>query len=308
MRQAVSLVLLVALLAAPVAPAAASATPLDGRDKLIAHLEKTWKTLEEETKDFTPDQWNFKSAPDRWSVADVYEHLAVSEDMLFGLITDRVLKTPAMSEKMDAAKQEANDALVLKMIPDRANRVQAPEPLRPTNRFGSVADTRKQFAERRQRTIDFVKNSTEDLRAHFFDSPVIPGMDAYQWFLFISAHTMRHTAQIREVKADASFPGGAAKPATKQYFLLMLHPTWKTTEEQAKYAAVLQQHVERMGQLFAQNILVIGGPSAAGYGVGVLEVASREEAERLVADDPAVRAGAFRVELVPFSPAFVRKP
>ena len=34
----------------------------------------------------------------------------------------------------------------------------------------------------------------------------------------------------------------------------------------------------------------------------------REEAERLIGDDPAVRAGAFHMELVPFSPAFVRKP
>jgi uncharacterized protein YciI len=308
MRKTLSLILLVALLAAPTAPAAAPPTPLDGSDKLIAHLEKTWKTLEEETKGLTPEQWNFKSAPDRWSVADVYEHLAASEDFLFGLITERVLKSPAAPEKKDAAKQEANDALVLKAIPDRTNRVQAPEPLRPTNRFGSSDETRKQFAERRRRTIEFVRNSTQDLRAHFMDSPVIPGMDAYQWFLFISAHTMRHTEQIREVKADANFPGGASKPAAKRYFLLMLHPAWKTPEEQAKHAAVLGQHVERMGQLFAQNVLVIGGPSAAGYGMGVLEVDSREEAERLIADDPAVRAGAFRMELVPLQPAFVRKP
>lgn len=308
MRQALSLVLLVAMLAAPAAPAAAPAAPLDGREKLIAHLENTWKTLEEETRDLTPEQWNFKAAPDRWSVAEVYEHLAASEDFLFGLITERVLKSPAIPEKKDAAKQEANDALVLKAIPDRTNRVQAPEPLRPTNRFGSIADTRKQFAERRHRTIELVRNSPQDLRAHFLDSPVIPGMDAYQWFLFISAHTMRHTAQIREVKADANFPGSAAKPVAKQYFLLMLHPNWKSDEEQAKFATALQQHVERMGQLFAQNILVVGGPSTPGYGVGVLEVLSREEAERLIADDPAVRAGAFRMELVPFNPAFVRKP
>ena len=119
MRKALSLVLLVAMLATPAAPAATPTAPLDGREKLIAHLEKTWKTLEEETKDLTPEQWNFKSAPDRWSVADVYEHLAASEDFLLGLITERVLKSPAMPEKKDAAKQEANDALVLKMIRPR---------------------------------------------------------------------------------------------------------------------------------------------------------------------------------------------
>jgi hypothetical protein len=32
------------------------------------------------------------------------------------------------------------------------------------------------------------------------------GMDAYQWLLFLCAHTERHLAQIREVKANAGFP------------------------------------------------------------------------------------------------------
>ena len=90
MRKVLSLVLLVALLAAPVAPAAASTAPLDGREKLIAHLEKTWKTLEEETKDLTPEQWNFKPAPDRWSVAECAEHIAVTEDFDFDLVTKQI--------------------------------------------------------------------------------------------------------------------------------------------------------------------------------------------------------------------------
>lgn len=308
MRKILSLFALLALLTAPIsaAPTPRPRPPADERAQLIAHLEATRKTLEDETKDLTPEQWNFKPGPDRWSVAEVYEHLAAAEDFLFGLVTENVLKTPAAPDKKDPAKQQANDALVLKLIPDRTNKVQAPEPLRPTNRFGSVEETRKQFAARRQRTIDFIKSTPKDLRAYFLDSPVIPGMDAHEWFLFISAHTMRHTAQIREVKADANFPGGKGADA-KQYFLLLLHPTWKDAAEQVKFDAVLKQHAERMGKLFASNQLVFGGPSAAGYGVGVLEVGSQQEAERLMADDPAVKAGAFRMELVPLQPAFVRK-
>ena len=193
MRQALSLVMLVALLAAPVAPVAASPTPLDGREKLIAHLEETWKTLEAETKHLTPEQWSFKSAPDRWSVAEAYEHLTAAEDSLFTLIAERVLKSPAMPEKKDAAKQETNDALVLKMIPDRTNRVQAPEPLRPTNRFGSVADTRKQFAERRRRTIEFVRNSTQDLRP----LPGQPGDPRHGRLSVVPLHLRAHDAPRR---------------------------------------------------------------------------------------------------------------
>jgi hypothetical protein len=44
------------------------------------------------------------------------------------------------------------------------------------------------------------------LRDHAIDSPLGKKLDAYQWVLFISAHSERHTKQINEVKADAGFP------------------------------------------------------------------------------------------------------
>jgi uncharacterized damage-inducible protein DinB len=205
MKRLLLSVLLAGGLAASAVPAATPKSA-DGREKAIAQLKETWKTLEKETKGLTPEQWNFKPAPDRWSVAETYEHLAAAEDLLFNLITERVLKTPAAPEKKDPAKQAEGDERILKMIADRSNRVQAPEPLRPTNRFGSVEETRKKYKASRQRTIDFAKKTPVDLRAHFMDSPVMPAVDGTQWLLFIAAHTTRHTAQIREVKADPNFP------------------------------------------------------------------------------------------------------
>jgi hypothetical protein len=44
------------------------------------------------------------------------------------------------------------------------------------------------------------------LRAHAVDSPLGPKLDAYEWVLFIAAHSERHTKQIHEVKADPNFP------------------------------------------------------------------------------------------------------
>jgi hypothetical protein len=203
-KSLLSILLAVALLAS--AAPAATPKPSDGRDAAITHLKNTWKTLGKETKGLTPEQWNFKSAPDRWSIAEVYEHLAAAEDFLFGLVTEKVLKTPATPEKKNAAKQAENDAFVLKGIADRTTRAQAPGPLVPTNRFRSVEGTRKHYTASRKRTIEFVRSTPEDLRAHFMDSPILKDTDAHQWVLFIAAHTTRHTEQIREVKADPNFP------------------------------------------------------------------------------------------------------
>ena len=54
---------------------------------------------------------------------------------------------------------KAIDEFVLAAIPDRSHKVQAPEPLKPTNRYASLDGTLKHFNESRDRTIEFVKTA-----------------------------------------------------------------------------------------------------------------------------------------------------
>jgi hypothetical protein len=84
--------------------------------------------------------------------------------------------------------------------------VQAPEFLKPTNRWATEADVVKAFEESRQATMDYVRTTNDDLRDHFGPHPVLGPLDGYQWILLISAHSERHTKQIEEVKADPNFP------------------------------------------------------------------------------------------------------
>ena len=48
--------------------------------------------------------------------------------------------------------------------------------------------------------------NTPDLREHVTDSPLGMKLDAYQWVLFLAAHSERHLKQLLEVKADPNFP------------------------------------------------------------------------------------------------------
>jgi len=59
--------------------------------------------------------------------------------------------------------------------------------------------------ESRGTTEDFLKK-TPDLRAHAVDSPLGSKLDAYEWVLFIAAHSERIPSKIEEVKADPNFP------------------------------------------------------------------------------------------------------
>ncbi len=111
------------------------------------------------------------------------------------------VKAPAAPDR-DIAKIDAG---ILAMVPDRTNKVQAPDPLKPTNRFGSPEGSLKHFAESRATTEEFLKK-TPDLRGHAAENPMGGKWDAYEFILLIAAHSERHTKQIEEVKANESFP------------------------------------------------------------------------------------------------------
>ena len=187
------------LLMAAAAPAQ-EVTPAE-KDKALQYLESTKKNVLEATKGLSEAQWNFKSAPDRWSVAQVMEHIAAAEDFLRTLDKEKVMTAPAGEAGRDVKK---TDDGVLAMVPDRTNKVQAPEPLVPTNRFGSPEGSIKHFVESRATTEEFLK-STTGLRDHVLESPM-GKLDAYEFVLLIAAHSERHTKQINEVKADPNFP------------------------------------------------------------------------------------------------------
>ena len=195
---------LVLMLAVVCVSALASAQTLSQADldKALKHLEMTRQGVEDATKGLSPAQWNFKPAPDRWSVAEVTEHIAAAEEYLRGLIVEKVMVAPARPAGDNVVEI---DEMVLTMIPDRTTKRQAPDPLKPTNRFGSPEGALKHFEESRTTTETFLK-TTPGLRDHAIDSPLGKKLDAYEWVLFVSAHSQRHTKQILEVKADPNFP------------------------------------------------------------------------------------------------------
>lgn len=148
-------------------------------------------------------QWTFKPGPDRWSVAEVAEHITVSESTLFGLV-QRTVQSPADPAKREQVK--GKDQVIMTRVPDRSHKAQAPEILRPTGRWTTEADLVKSFETSRDATMNYVKTTNDDLRDHFFDHPAFGTLDGYQWLLLIATHSTRHTEQIEEVKADPNFP------------------------------------------------------------------------------------------------------
>ena len=184
-----------------VAPVFAASLTQAERDRAIAELTASRQQFLDSVTGLSAAQWNFKPDEKTWSAAECAEHIAVSEDFIFGSIV-KVMQGPTTPDK----KSAVTDEFILAAVVDRSHKFQAPEVLRPTHRFATPQEMVDHFKQSREHTIEYVRDTQDDLRGHFFDHPVLKTMDAYQWILLISAHSQRHTAQLNEVKANANFP------------------------------------------------------------------------------------------------------
>jgi hypothetical protein len=200
------LTLTLASVAQTAAAAAPAATTLSAEERAAAltSLQATDDAFLRSIAGLSEKQWRFKPAPDRWSVAEVSEHIAVSESSLLALVQTKFMMSPADPSKR--AEAAGKDQIIMEKVPDRSHKAQAPEFLKPTNRWATEAELTKAFEDSRKATMDYIRTTNEDLRDHFGPHPVLGTLDAYQWILLISAHSERHTKQIEEVKADPNFP------------------------------------------------------------------------------------------------------
>ncbi|HLJ48799.1 MAG TPA: DinB family protein [Bryobacteraceae bacterium] len=174
------------------------------REFAMSDLHASRKLFLDSVAGLTPEQWNFKSAPDRWSIAECAEHIALAEDLIGDLVRNQIMKSPADPSKREEVK--GKDELILKTIEDRSEKFKAPEVIVPKHKWSDPAEIVAHFKESRDRNIDYIDKTQDDLRDHFGKHPVMGTLDGYQFFLLMSAHTVRHTAQIMEVKSDPKFP------------------------------------------------------------------------------------------------------
>lgn len=94
------------------------------------------------------------------------------------------------------------------MITNRTTKVKTAPPFEPQNTgYKSYDEALSAYKAKRAMLIDFVKTTKSDLRNHVVTLP-LGKMDAYQFVLFISGHTNRHTQQLNEVKMASGYPKG----------------------------------------------------------------------------------------------------
>jgi hypothetical protein len=167
------------------------------REHLVAHLEMTQAWLTDEVSSLTPAQLNFRPAADRWTVAEVVQHLVIAEPNYWTLLNNALKQPP---RKLD---RQASDADVLWYGIDRSRHEKTSPDENPKDQIIDIAQALKIFLAMHAKLHELARSTNEDLRGH-----AVPdwGVDAYQCLLEISTHEQRHILQIREIKASQGFP------------------------------------------------------------------------------------------------------
>lgn len=181
--------------------AAQTADAQKDRAAAVKYLEETRQAFLKSIENVTPAQWTFKATPTSWSIAETAEHIGLSEGTIFGMITTQMLQAPPAKPGAGLA-----DEKVIAGVTDRTSKFQAPEVLKPVNKWATREALIKDFNAARDESIAWVKTTTEDLRAHASPHPAFGSMDVHQWVLLLAGHSARHTAQIEEVKTAAGYP------------------------------------------------------------------------------------------------------
>lgn len=184
---------------------AGNSDPINGkeRDLLVKELKDSRDFFLKATQGLTPEQISFKAAPEKWSIMQCMEHIALSEKLLIDMIRQS-MQAPANPEKR--AEIKITDEGLLKAIPDRTKKATAPEVLQPGGKFASADEIISSFKQLRGENISYAETTQDDLRNHIMPHPAVGELDSYQWMLLLSSHSRRHTLQIEEVKSSEGYP------------------------------------------------------------------------------------------------------
>jgi len=112
-------------------------------------------------------------------------------------------------------------------------------------------------------------------------------------------------AQTEKKSADTT----KAKPKSpaekiKQFWFVLLKTGPKKDIDSATRSQLFMGHMANMERLYYDGILKIAGPFGKNdfswRGIFVFDCETKEEAEKIVTSDPAVAAGLFAVDIVPW--------
>lgn len=168
---------------------------------LLDNLTRTHQELQTETKNLTDEQWNFKESPDRWSINQIIEHIAIWELLFMHEVSTALARNPDPtfphfapdSVFVESGGATKNNAL------DYTKPFSFAVPL--GNNKGK--DNMTWLSTMRLESIAYLKNETRNIRLQY---DYCSGANVHQYYIMIFSHVDRHLRQLKKVKEHPNYP------------------------------------------------------------------------------------------------------
>jgi len=158
--------------------------------------------------DVSAAQWKWKPAPEQWSIGETAEHVVIAEALLFGFV-GRAMTTLPNPTWEEQTKGKTELLINTMPYPERGKAV-APDPIIPRDAIHQT-DVAKRFQQQRIDILKFAGETDRPMKAHTLRHPFpeFGILSAYQWFIYVPLHTLRHCHQMARVKALSDFTSAA---------------------------------------------------------------------------------------------------
>lgn len=176
--------------------------------EIYEEIDGTREKLFRAVEDLDDGQHGFRSSPERWSIAEIIEHLSIVEGQVAGLLEKLLSKAEAGGHTRAEGSTFAPVSIAEQVELTREQKLTAPEQIRPTGvplagALYALRSTRASLHALRPR-VERVEGT-----AMSFPHPVWGAINLYQWLAFVGAHEQRHLAQIEALKEALSAERGA---------------------------------------------------------------------------------------------------
>jgi hypothetical protein len=173
------------------------------RQYLLTNLRRTQDSLVRETQNLTREQWNFKESADRWSINEVVEHLALWELLLDREVNQALVAGP----QPDLTKNAKPDSAIINFLMEDKSHITTDytKPFTFTVPMGlnNGKNNLAWFMKMRNESITYLNSTDQDMRYFFLRAG---RGSVHQVYITIFAHTDRHLRQIKNIKANPTYP------------------------------------------------------------------------------------------------------
>ena len=167
--------------------------------EIFDDIDATRARLLQSVEGLSDAQENFRPAPEKWSAAEVLEHLSIIERRVTKLIAALLDKAEADGRPRDAVEPFAPVSVAEFVEQSRTQKFNAPEGARPeglplADSLSNLRDSRAALQALRPRV------ERADCAGVRFPHPAWGPLNLYQWVAFVGAHEARHLSQIEALK------------------------------------------------------------------------------------------------------------